>query len=1028
MSAVGELERKTQDRIIDLFQGNLDYDYLGNWEYEPRSSNIEEKLLLQNLKARDYDHEVAKRAIYKFKREASNQSRSLYENNKEVYKLLRYGVKVRPDVGENTVTVWLVDWANPDANHFALAEEVTVVGKHNKRPDLVFYLNGIAIGVLELKRSTVSIGEGIRQNLDNQQPHFIESFFSTVQIIMAGNDTQGMRYGVIETPEKYHLTWKDDPEVSDEVCDKVRSIANDKQEKFDQHLIQMWQKDRLIDLLHNFIVFDKGVKKICRHNQFYGTKAAQQNVNNHEGGIIWHTQGSGKSLTMVWLARWIKENIDNSRVLIVTDRDELDKQIEGVFKGVDEQIYRTKSCNDLLEKLNDYNPWLLCSLIHKFGPQEETDYEAYINEIRENLATEFADFSPKGNLFVFVDEAHRSQSGKLHAAMKEVLSDDSLFIGFTGTPLLKQDKKTTYEVFGPLIHSYKFDEGVEDEIILDLRYEARDIEQEISSQEKVDQWFEAKTKGLTKYAKAQLKEKWGTMQSVLSAQSRLQKIVNDVLLDMQTKDRLESGRGNALLVAGSIYQACKYYELFQDAGFKKCAIVTSYDPSISSIKGETVSNEEKTKELKQYEVYQEMLDGQDPEVFEEEVKDKFVNEPGQMKLLIVVDKLLTGFDAPPATYLYIDKTMRDHGLFQAICRVNRLDTEDKEYGFVIDYKDLFKSLEKAVADYTSEAFEDYDKEDVQGLLKDRLQQGKERLENKWEQVKALCEPVAEPRDTNDYLDYFCGDTDDPESLKQTEGARLALYKSVGSFVRAYANLANEMNEAGFSDEETEEIKKEVKHYEQVRAEVKIASGDYVDLKAYEPAMRHLIDSYIDAEESKVLSTFDDLTLIDLLVQKGPEAIEDLPEGIQQSQDSVAETIENNVRRKIVEKAPTNPKYFEKMSVLLDELIDERKAQAKSYKQYLEEIIDLSKKVKDQSRGGKYPKPIDTDAKRALYDNLDNDKDLVLRVDRAVRSSRMDGFRGNLQKEREIMRALYKVLRDKGEVEEVFQLVKNQAEY
>lgn len=304
-------------------------------------------------------------------------------------------------------------------------------------------------------------------------------------------------------------------------------------------------------------------------------------------------------------------------------------------------------------------------------------------------------------------------------------------------------------------------------------------DQNITSQENIDKWFEAKTKGLTDYAVAKLKEKWGTMQKVLSSKSRLEKIANDIMLDMATKDRLQNGRGNALLIAGSIYEACKYYEIFQSNGFKKCAIITSYSLNIKNIKGETTGEDSNTENIEKYEIYNKMLNGKSVEDFENKVKKQFVEEPAQMKLLIVVDKLLTGFDAPPATYLYIDKNMQDHSLFQAICRVNRLDGSDKEYGYIIDYMDLFKSLEKSVKDYTTEAFGEYDKDDVEGLLKDRLKQSKERLDVAFESIKALCEPVKPPKDTLDYIHYFVAkNTLDKEAIKKNEQKRLELYKLV----------------------------------------------------------------------------------------------------------------------------------------------------------------------------------------------------------------------------------------------------------
>jgi type I restriction enzyme R subunit len=1009
MSTVGQGERATQNRVVKLFREQLGYTHLGNWEDRTDNSNIEEAYLLPFLKRQGYSDTLIIRALRELNRVAGDQTKSLYDINKAVYGLLRYGVQVKAEAGENTQTLWLIDWENPLNNDFAIAEEVTVKGEHSKRPDVVLYVNGIALGVLELKRSIVSVSEGIRQNLDNQKKMFIQPFFTTMQLIMAGNDTEGLRYGAIETREKYYLTWKEESVIEN---------------LLDRSLTQLCEKQRLLEIIHDFVVFDAGVKKLCRPNQYFGVRAAQERVRRREGGIIWHTQGSGKSLTMVWLARWIRENVRDARVLIITDRTELDEQIEKVFKGVNEDIYRTKSGRDLIDKLNATTPWLFCSLIHKFASKEEGDIAGFIEEVKSSMPP---DFKAKGDLYVFVDECHRTQSGELHDAMKEILPN-AMFIGFTGTPLLKADKQKSIEVFGTYIHTYKFDEAVKDKVVLDLHYEARDIEQNITSQKRIDQWFDAKTRGLNDVALAQLKKKWGTMQKVLSSQSRLEMIVDDILLDMETKDRLQSGRGNAMLVSGSIYQACKFYELFTAQGFDKCAIVTSYKPSSADIKGEE-TGEGLTEKLKQYDIYNKMLGGKDPEEFEKEVKKKFVEEPGQMKLLIVVDKLLTGFDAPSATYLYIDKQMRDHGLFQAICRVNRLDGDDKEYGYVVDYKDLFKSLERSIHDYTSEALDGYDKEDVAGLLSDRVEKARERLEEAREAIKALCEPVDPPKDTAAYLRYFCAkDTTDKNALKENEPKRVALYKFAASLIRAFANIANELPEAGYTPQEIEQIKQEVDYYEKVRSEVKLASGDYIDLKVYEPAMRHLIDTYIRAEESKKISAFDDKTLIQLIVEQGVDGLKDLPEGIASSREAMAETIENNLRRVIIEEMPINPNYYEKMSELLDTLIQERQNQAREYEQYLARIIELAKQVQNPTSGIAYPKLLNTRAKRALYDNLGKDEQLAIAVDAAIQRTKKDGWRGNKIKEREVRYAIREVLQNEALANQILELVKNQNEY
>jgi len=1018
MSSIGQTEKKTQNRIVQLFQDTLGYGYLGNWASREGNRNVEASLLHAFLVKQGYDEALISRAIHLFDKAVGDQSKSLYDRNKAVYEMLRYGVKVKPEVGENTQTVWLVNWGQPFINDFAIAEEVTVNAidpkAYTKRPDIVLYINGIALGILELKRSTVSVSEGIRQNLDNQKKIFIEHFFSTIQFVMAGNDTEGLRYGSIETPEKYYLAWKEESPVEN---------------LLDRHLTQIGEKKRFLELIHDFIVFDAGTKKLCRQNQYFGVRAAQDHVKRREGGIIWHTQGSGKSLTMVWLTKWIRENVKDARVLIITDRTELDEQIEKVFKGVHEDIYRTKSGADLISTLNATSPWLVCSLIHKFGGKENSedvgDIASYIEEMKKALP---ADFNAKGDLFVFVDECHRTQSGELHKAMKIILPN-AVFVGFTGTPLLKADKQKSIEIFGRYIHTYKFDEAVKDGVVLDLRYEARDIDQHISSQKKIDQWFEAKTKGLTNLARAQLKQKWGTMQRVLSSQSRLEKIAADILLDMETRDRLMSGHGNAMLVSSSIYQACKFYELFDKTDLAgKCAIVTSYRPSASDMKGE--SAEGLTEKLSQYAIYNKMLVGQDPEAFEIAVKKKFVDEPGQMKLLIVVDKLLTGFDAPSATYLYIDKQMRDHGLFQAICRVNRLGSDDKEYGYIIDYKDLFKSLESSLHDYTAGALDGYDKDDVAGLLQDRLGKAKENLEEAREAIKALCEPVAAPKDINSYLHYFCAkDSGNAQQLLENEPKRLALYKFAAAFIRAYAALASEMEAAGYSPSQIADIKAETIHFESVRTAVKLNSGDYIDLKLYEPAMRHLIDTYIRADDSEQISAFDDLSLIQLIVERGASAVGALPKEIKESKEAVAETIENNVRKLIIEEQPINPKYYEKMSELLDALIERRKAGAVKYQEYLAEIVELAKQVRDPSTGTSYPPKLDTAAKRALYDNLGKNEALALGLDLIVQENRQDDWRNNFFKLKKLKNAIKAALQDDELLTaKILELVQEQHDY
>ena len=1029
---IGKPERKTQNRVIALFQNEMGYDYLGDWSDRSGNSNIEEAILTDYLKTQGYSKAQISKTIYWLKTEADNANRGLYANNEAVYSQLRYGVQVKTDVGEVTDTVHIINWAEPEKNHFAIAEEVTLKGNHERRPDLILYVNGIAIGLIELKNSRVSIGDGIRQSLSNQKSDFNEWFFSTIQFIFAGNDTEGLRYGTIGTQEKYFLTWKEDESI-------------DEGYKLDKYLKRMCNKQRLIELMYDFILFDGGIKKLPRAHQYFGVKAAQKHVKQRNGGIIWHTQGSGKSIVMVMLAKWILENKANARVAIITDRDELDKQIERVFTDAGEEIERSNSGRDLMTQLGQANPRLLCSLVHKFGRKDVDNFNAYIKELE-------AQPSPTmGEVFVFVDECHRTQSGRLHRVMKAIMPN-AVFIGFTGTPLLKKDKATSLEVFGGYIHTYKFSEGVEDGVILDLIYEARDIDQHLGSEEQVDAWFEAKTKALNDWQKEELKNHWGTMQKVLSSKSRMERIVNDLIMDFSVKPRLSGERGNALLVASSIYEATKYYALFQHTPFKgRSAVVTSYNPYAGDVSlEETGANNETDKQFI-YNTYEELLKDviakggkTRTEVYEDNAKALFTKEPVNMKLLIVVDKLLTGFDAPPCTYLYIDKSMQDHGLFQAICRVNRLDGDDKEFGYIVDYKDLFNKVENAIAVYASELDTDVDGADPQILLKDRLEQGKERLDNALETLAMLCEPVEPPKGELEYIQYFCGNTELPSDLEEKEPQRTALYLGTVGLVRSFANIADELEPAGYSSAEVEVIKKQMDWYLKLRDTIRKASGETLDLKSYEADMRMLIDMFIEADRPRTISPFGDLSLLQLIVKTGiADAINQQLGGLKGNKDAIAETIENNVRRKIIKEHLNDPAYYERMSKLLDELIAARRAKALDYEEYLKKIAEIANQV-EVGVEDDTPEDLDTPAKRALYNNLvkmrtpeneisegdelDIVAELALKIDRIIREVRPDGWRGIQPREMIIKDALYSVLADIDEVEKLFLIIKEQREY
>ncbi len=1037
MSSVGKPERATQDRVIALFRDELGYRYLGDWS-ERANQHVEEALVRGWLVGRGYAPARISRALDVLGREANNPTRSLYDNNKAVYELLRYGVKVKTEVGENTETVWLIDWEDPGANDFALAEEVTLLGAHARRPDLVLYVNGLALGVIELKRSAVSVGDGVRQLISNQAPEFNAWFFSTVQIVFAGNDAEGLRYGTIGTPEKMFLPWKEDE-------------AENRDYKLDKYLLKMCEKARLVELIQDFVLFDGGVKKLPRPHQYAAVKAAQRRVREYRGGIIWHTQGSGKSIVMVLLARWMLERLPKARVLVVTDRDELDKQIEGVFRDGGEQIYRTRSGADLMAQLGQARPRLLCSLVHKFGRRGAIAFDAFIEELKRKPRPAV------GELFVFVDECHRTQSGKLHKTMKALLPG-AVFIGFTGTPLLRKDRETSLEVFGDYIHTYKFGEAVVDGTVLDLVYEARDIPQALGSQEKIDQWFEAKTRGLNDWQKATLREQWGTMQKVLSSRSRMERVVEDVVFDFSLKPRLASQRGNAMLVASSIYEACRYFELFEKSAFRgRCALVTSYDPKAQDVTTEDTGANTETEKQFLYNTYTALLENVVPrpgksktETYEDDAKEKFVEQPANMRLLIVVDKLLTGFDAPSCSYLYIDKSMQDHGLFQAICRTNRLDGDDKPFGYVVDYKDLFRKVQGALAVYTSELDTSDGGASPEVLLQNRLEAGRKCLEEARERLALLCEPVAPPQDELEHIRHFCGNTEVADDLARHEPQRVELYRTVAALVRAFASIADNLEEAGYSSAEARTVTGQVTRAVELREIIRRASGETLDLKAYEADMRHLIDAYIKADEARSISDFGEVGLVDLLVKGGiGAAVASLPAGIRSRRDAVAEVVTNNVRTRIMREHLRDPAFYDRMSTLLAEVLADLKARRIDYEEFLRRMSGIAAQVL-AGQAENTPEPLrQNPALRALYNTLatmpaaagwksepslsdDTESEplleIVQQIDARLRGSAPDAWRGALTKEREVKGLIYEVVRDAALVERLFPVIKARSEY
>ena len=601
-------------------------------------------------------------------------------------------------------------------------------------------------------------------------------------------------------------------------------------------------------------------------------------------------------------------------------------------------------------------------------------------------------------------------------------------------------------MFGTYIHTYKFHEAVADKVVLDLKYEARDVPQRITSPQAIEAYFERKTKTLNNFQKAVLRRRWATMQELMSAGERKQRILHSILEDFDLKPRLNNNRGSAILVAASIFDACHYFRLLQNTTLGSfCGVVTSFEPNHNAISREPVNSDERYK----FDTYTQhvLKNGQTTKAYEDEVKRRFIEEPANMKLLVVVSKLLTGFDAPSCSYIYLDNELHDHNLFQAICRTNRLDGDDKDYGYIVDFKELFKDVQQAIAVYSSD---ELDIDEGNGgsnnvELKDWLKEGKKQLDASREVLHYLCDPVPLPREMEQFLHYFCGDTANVNALNETEPLRIAFYKAVASFVRTYADIAQNLDDAGYTDAEAMALKKEVEFYSDTRNAIKKYSGEELDIKPYEADMRHLLNTYVQADPAGDLGNLSSLSLTDLIIKTGiHDAIaRKLNEKGKLSRNAIAEGIINNVRKTIIREQLTDPRFYEEMSKLLEDLIQQSRDDAAVYEQFLKDAEALVKRLA-QKHGGGHPSVLNAHpAAIVLFNNLasipatsfqcpadeETKAQIALALDQAMREHAPAGWKGDETREKQVLNTLFPIMaRDREATRSIFEIIKQQPGY
>ena len=934
-------ENKIQQNSINLLQ-SLGYKFISREEnLKLRGGKTSEVLFREILtqKLGEINSYEYKGKRYKFSQSnvlkavdelaGVSLNEGLMVANERITNLLLLGTSLEENLEDGTrrsFSFKFIDFENLQNNDFYVTEEFEVSrvsqsdAQKHRRPDLVLFINGIPIVVIELKKSSVSFENGIKQLEKEQGKDEIAHLFKYIQLTIAANGS-GARYGTTGTAFKFYSVWKEQDEAK--AKESLKSLINGREvSALDMTLFALLSKDRLLRLVRHYIVFDKKMKKVCRYQQFFAIEETLKRVSMikdgvRAGGLIWHTQGSGKSLTMVMLTKLLKQIYINSKIIVVTDRIDLDGQIHETFENTDVKAGRASSGSDLIEKLQS-GVSVITTLVHKF---EKVKNQKVV--IRD------------GDIFVLVDESHRTQGGDLHKAMKKALPL-ACYIGFTGTPLLKREKNS-FAKFGGEIHRYTIDDAVKDGAVLPLLYEGRYVGQEVLDAEGLTRKFDLISRELGDEAKRDLQQKWARFERVASSEQRLELIAVDI--NEHIKKTLKKSGFKAMLATQRKYDAIKYHEIFEEFGEIKSAYV------ISSNEHEELEGGHKEYVAK---AWQDTIRGYgSEEEYLKHVKDEFIYGD-EIDLLIVVDKLLTGFDAPRASTLYIDKQLKEHNLLQAIARVNRL-YDGKDYGYIIDYRGLLGELDEALTSYAS--LNGFDPEDITGAVID-VRSEIIKAKTYYTHLDDLFSSVKFKDDLESYVAVL-------EDVQKRDDFK----EWLSQFARAFKlALSSEKIYDILSEGEIKTYKQRVKFYNELRKAVQLRYHEACDFGKYEVQMQKLLDTYVSAKEVNELTK-----LVNIFETEFDDEVQRV-----EGKNAKADTIISAVSAVVKEKMDSNPVFYKSIAQQIQDIIDEYKAKRLSE----EEKLTKAKLLKDLITGAlkpnedRYPKEFNANKILfAIYDNL-----------------------------------------------------------